>query len=135
MAANLEWTPAYSVGVDALDDDHRDMIGRADDLIAAYRAGRPEAELRDGLDDLLELAVDHFENEERFMAEADYPGLRAHVDDHNRLLRNFLKCRADIRYRRLEPDEMAELVIDWVLRHIKDEDLRYKAFLDARRAR
>jgi hemerythrin len=147
MRLHLQWQTVDSVGVQSLDDDHRMLLERADALIASVKsgagkpargrasAGEAESRRRDVLDDLVECAVAHFEEEERLLAQLDWPGLPAHREAHDTLLRTLLKFKADLRYGRLTPDEAAEFIADWVLAHIRDEDMQYRDYLHARGVR
>jgi hemerythrin-like metal-binding protein len=88
--------------------------------------------MRDVMDDLIECAVEHFEEEERTLRSLDWPGLPDHLHAHGELLRTILKFKADLRYGRLSCEEAADFITDWVLAHIMDEDMRYRDYLDAR---
>ncbi|HEX9844550.1 MAG TPA: hemerythrin domain-containing protein, partial [bacterium] len=85
--------------------------------------------------DLIECAVEHFEEEERTLQELDWPGLPEHLQAHNLLLRTLLKFKSDLRYGRLTAEETAEFITEWVLAHIKDEDMKYRDYLGARGVR
>lgn len=135
MVLYPQWQSNYSVGVAGFDEAHRAMIDRADALIRAVSAKKPAGDPRDILDDLLECAVDHFEEEEQTLRELDWPGLSAHLQAHNLLLRTLLKFKSDLRYGRLTPEETAAFITEWVLAHIKDEDMKYRDYLGARGVR
>lgn len=129
------WQPTYSVGVRDFDQAHREMVDLAESLIGTMRRGKAQVRQRDLMDDLVECAVAHFEEEERTLHELDWPGLAAHVREHNLLLRTLLKFKADLRYHRLEPEEAAEFISGWVLTHIREEDSKYRDYLHARGVR
>ena len=131
----LRWQAAYSVGVKGFDEAHRALIDRADALLLAVQAVGAEHRVRDILDDLVECAVEHFEDEERTLRELDWPGLPEHLTAHDLLLRTLLKFKADVRYGRLTVEETADFIADWVLAHIKDEDMKYRDYLGARGVR
>ncbi|HKI97579.1 MAG TPA: bacteriohemerythrin [bacterium] len=132
MSLPLRWQFAYSVGVHTFDEAHRVLIERADALIAAVKGPNPASRARDIADDLVECAVEHFEEEERVLRELDWPGLPEHEQAHSLLLRTLLKFKADLRYGRLSAEEAAAFITDWVLAHIQDEDMQYTAYLHAR---
>lgn len=135
MVQQPHWQSAYSVGVAGFDEAHRALIDRADALIRAVSAKGRQPETRDILDDLIECAVEHFEEEERTLQELDWPGLPEHLQAHNLLLRTLLKFKSDLRYGRLTAEETAEFITEWVLAHIKDEDMKYRDYLGARGVR
>ena len=43
-----------------------------------------------------------------------------------------MRVTADLRYGRLSPEETAAFISEWVLAHIKDEDMKYRDYLLAR---
>jgi hemerythrin len=132
MVPQPRWQTSYSVGVRAFDEAHRTLIDCAEQLIQAVQADQPDARARDVLDDLLEIAVEHFEEEERTLRDVDWPGLPEHFQAHNVLLRTLLKFKSGLRYGRLTPEQAASFISDWVLGHILDEDMKYRDYLDAR---
>ena len=135
MVEQLRWKMAYSVGVGSLDSAHRAMMDRATHLMESL-AGRGSAgSARDLLDDLIECAVEHFDEEERILRELDWPGLLEHVLEHGLLLRTLLKFKADERYGRITPEEAGSFIADWVLSHILAEDMKYRDYLGARGVR
>ena len=124
--------PAYSVGIEAFDEAHGAMIERADALISAVQTGNDQTRELEILDDLVECAVEHFEDEERTLRELDWPGLDEHQQAHNLLLRTVLKFKSDLRYRRLTAEEASDFIVHWVLSHIRDEDMKYRDYLASR---
>ena len=132
MAVTLCWKPCYSVGVVSLDSAHRAMMDRAERLMESLAGRLGAGSARDLLDDLVECAVDHFDDEERILRELDWPGYTDHVLEHGQLLRTLLKFKADQRYGRLSPEQAGTFIADWVLTHIQTEDMKYRDYLGAR---
>jgi len=82
----LQWKPEYSVGIAAVDDEHREMI----DLINSVYAKLDESADRDAIEGCLEdihstIAL-HFALEERIMRERGFPEYGDHKEDHEELL-------------------------------------------------
>jgi len=82
----LQWKPEYSVGVQSMDDEHREMI----DLInATYEKLGSDADadqVEECLGEILSTISMHFALEERIMRSAAYGEYQAHKDDHEVLL-------------------------------------------------
>jgi len=82
----LQWRPEYSVGVQSMDDEHREMI----DLInATYEKLKSNAEadqVEEYLGEIFSTISMHFALEERMMRNAAYGEFQAHKDDHEVLL-------------------------------------------------
>lgn len=86
---SLEWKESYSVGVDAVDHEHRGLIDLVNRVHEVLRAGSTPDDTAAAFGDLLRAITSHFALEERFMREHGYDDLDAHKDDHERLLDEF----------------------------------------------
>ena len=85
----LQWTQALSVGVDEIDDQHRELFRRAARLLDGIKRGEPE-EIGALVDFLHEYAVTHFGAEEAFMREEAFPGYVRHKAEHDRFISDLL---------------------------------------------
>jgi hemerythrin len=75
------WTPALAVGVDEIDEQHRELFRRVDDLEDAIVARDDQGALR-MLRFLEEYVRVHFAAEEGLMAALRYPALGGHRTQH-----------------------------------------------------
>ena len=82
----LEWRTEYSVGVAAVDDEHRELISLINVLYERMDARSSITEIESGLGDIYKAIAMHFALEERIMADARYDELAQHKDDHEDLL-------------------------------------------------
>jgi len=129
----LEWEPGLSVGVEAFDVQHRQIVRRLCRLGEAIGSGR----VRDARAELRFLGhylAQHFAEEERWMEESGYPGLSDHAASHRR-------CVAELRAARsafeatgdlLAFAGAAESVARWQHAHLRGDDLRMGRFGVAR---
>jgi hemerythrin len=90
----LEWTPALSVGIEEIDDQHRELFRRAGRLVEGIRRGDP-----DEIDELVEYlhryAVSHFGAEEAAMRSASYSGYARHKAEHDRFIEDLLELSVE----------------------------------------
>ena len=100
----IEWTPALSVGNDAIDAQHRELFRRADALLVAIHAGKPER-VGEVLNFLNRYAVEHFGLEEAWMREHRFRGYLRHKAEHDRFVAD-LVALAD------EHERIAKIAID-----------------------
>jgi hemerythrin len=133
--ALLEWTDKMSVGVPALDADHRKLLGLVNELHAVVRKKESPTVVSRVLRDLVGYADYHFQAEEQLLRLARYPGLEEHKATHEDLRR---KVR-DLEARYGDKPEKAGLAMfdflsDWLMRHILGEDMKYKKVLADRAA-
>jgi hemerythrin len=114
----IEWTQALSVGVEEIDDQHRELFLRAARLLDGIRKGEPE-ELGALLDFLHEHAVLHFGAEEAYMRETGFRGYARHKAEHDRFLSDLLALARDLE-RSGAGVFMALRVNHWLARWLKD---------------
>ncbi len=121
----LQWKEEYSVGIEAVDHEHKELI----DLI-----NRPHGEL-DASDarstvprffgDLLKGISSHFALEEKFMRDLRYDELASHKGDHERLLDDL---RGIMDAFELSEDvdrvELAQRLDAWFSHHFRTQDAR-----------
>jgi hemerythrin len=132
ILALLTWSSKYSVSVQALDDQHRRLIGILNELHAAMLKGQAQRVAGPLLDSLLSYTRDHFSTEERMMSEAGFPGLAEHRAKHQELAGQVGDYV--IRYRKGDNTIYLQLLIflrDWLANHIQKEDQEYGPCLNA----
>src|SRR5262245_61907426 len=84
--ALLQWKPHYSVGIEAVDHEHReliDLINRLHDELPRQGAASTVEEF---FGDLFKGISAHFALEEHFMRDHGYDQFLQHKTDHERLL-------------------------------------------------
>lgn len=135
MPKLLTWRDEWSLNIEALDRDHRDLIDQLGDICLRFcpeasrgRAGDANA-LIDALARLGESMRDHFQREEEFMRAFSYEGVGEHQSEHALLMAEFTSLLRDWRREGLSVfDETSQgIVRDWLLAHILGAD---RAFAD-----
>jgi len=71
----IEWDDSLSIGVDLIDEQHKMLIQRLNDLSKAIEMTQGEGGIVQTLDFLIEYTDFHFSAEEKCMVEHKYPGL------------------------------------------------------------
>lgn len=131
--ALLEWNDKMSVGVPALDEDHRKLLDLLNELHGVVRNQAPPDTVERVLRDLIAYADYHFEAEERLMRMARYPDFDAHKESHDSLRAQVSDLQA-----KFKTDNAAlrlktfDFLSTWLMRHILGEDMKYKEALNAR---
>ena len=132
----MQWTEELSVGVESLDDDHRQLFAMVNGLFDAIEGGTGGELLGALFDALVDYTRDHFTREEALMAARHYPGLAAHRAEHAQLAervhalrRNFLGGVA--KPLKAEPvgQELLVLFKTWLTSHIRVTDCGYKPYV------
>ncbi|MFA7430055.1 MAG: bacteriohemerythrin [Rhodospirillaceae bacterium] len=131
--ALLDWNDKMSVGVPALDEDHKKLLALVNELHSVVRKQAPPSIIDRVMRDLVSYADYHFEAEERLLRMARYPDLETHQACHEGL-----RKQVDALQERLSREghavrlQMFDFLSDWLMRHILGEDMKYKDTLAAR---
>ena len=82
----LKWDEKYSVGISMIDEEHKKLIGILNKAIFAKGHNDNPEELREELKEVLRemtnYALTHFETEETYMKEFNYPECQDHKEEH-----------------------------------------------------
>ena len=129
--ALLNWKPEYSVGVPAVDDEHRQMISMINGLHDRL-GGRSDAEaIEMFLGDIHAAIAAHFALEERFMRKAEYEEYEDHKDDHEELLDQLRDLMDDyVEDTETGNEILKQRLTDWFGNHFSSFDARLHDKLD-----
>ena len=127
----LTWSPAMSVGVQRLDEDHKKLIAMINELHDGMLAGHSNEVVGDVLHRLASYTVEHFRREEEYFAQTHYPGTAAHHQQHEILKK---KVMAEIQKFNAGSVglgmETLSFLRDWLKHHIQESDKAYSAHLN-----
>ena len=126
MPSYFEYMETYSVGVRTFDEAHKRLIGLANDIIAGCMEDSPTERVTRNLIELIRYTRHHFRDEEDLMRDTGFDGFEEHRLAHDALFEKVLKFTDDLIHQRLEKLAVAEFMMDWLLTHILEEDMRYK---------
>ena len=130
----IAWDESMSVGVEACDDDHRQLINYINEFQNATLNQENWCDAAgDVLERLLLYADVHFRREEDLMDYYGYPGLQVHRLEHQRFT---TKVKGFIgRHKSSKPIVPVEITVflrSWLLDHIMKSDRDYKTFFNDR---
>jgi hemerythrin len=120
------WSPAFDLGIEAIDADHRrlfDTLRRLHDGIAAGWAAPAVGQV---LRELSEQARAHYHHEEDLLQASGYPDLQRQRGEH----RSFLEHLSDLETSGAAPTvDTAARLRDLVREHVLGSDRRYATWL------
>jgi hemerythrin len=123
------WEPKYSVHVEELDAQHRELFSIINRLADVYEKGSDD--VYPILEDLVLYASNHFHAEGLVMSKYLYPELNRHNQYHDHFIE---KVRSFLRDYRTEEDEDLTYHIltfcrNWLYFHVLEEDMKYAKHL------
>jgi hemerythrin-like metal-binding protein len=121
----ISWDPSMTTGVEALDNQHKQLINWLNDLLSAMSLGRGRAEVASLLDKLGGYALMHFGNEEDCMTKYNCPVAAKNAAAHKDFVATFTAFRDEFE----KTGATAHLVLRveselmrWLTSHIKATD-------------
>ena len=132
--AFINWTDAFTTGIESIDDQHRHLVDLVNKFEEASRRGKGSRVMSDILNDLAGYTQEHFAHEERIMRESGYPGLEKHMARHRSLLQKVERFQFEFESQgRRVTTEVRDFLKYWVRSHILKDDMAYAAHLDKNR--
>jgi hemerythrin len=126
----FKWSPDYSVHIQAIDDQHKELVNILNRLFIAVSKREGDKAIAGILDALMSYTQTHFTQEERLMSEANYKDLEAHIEEHRKLIakldsltKKYLLEEKPIYF------EMLSFLKTWLREHIQGADMKYSAAL------
>ena len=119
----IEWTPAYDLGIEELDRQHRRLVEIVNRLHDAMEQGCPRGAMQGAVYDLVSYTEIHFATEERLMRRLEYPGLESHRDKHQVLTRELDEYASALASERMGVSmEFMSFLREWLLNHVVHAD-------------
>jgi hemerythrin-like metal-binding protein len=127
----IEWTAAYSVGVAAIDQQHKGLIGQIRAFQEAMLEGRAAQSLDQILANLGAYTRVHFAFEEKLMEEHAYPETATHRAAHAGLTERVEELQAQLGAGNTVPStQMMIFMRHWLTDHIVAVDKPLGGFLN-----
>lgn len=93
---SITWDASLATGHADIDDQHRELFSRIDQLLHAMKTGRGRAEVSSVVAFLDAYVLEHFGNEERLMKARRFPAIDAHLLEHRKFVAALATLRADL---------------------------------------
>lgn len=125
----LEWDDSMSVGVEAFDAQHKELIATIDEFAQAFFDGQGSQVLSRIFGHLIAFMKTHFQEEENLMVQYGYEDYGTHREEHKELVRklNELQVRHQERDRNV-PSETFHFLKVWFMHHVLETDMKYRDF-------
>lgn len=119
----LQWKDEYSVGIEAVDHEHKELIDLINRLHAEFDAVDAKLTVPAFFGDLLKGISAHFALEEKFMRDHGYGRLDPHKNDHERLLDELREIMdAFENAEEIDAVELSLRLDAWFTRHFRTHD-------------
>lgn len=125
----ITWSDRLLLGFPEMDADHRELVAR----IHALQTAAP-AEMAQRLAEFAEHARRHFDTEDGWMRETDFPPRGCHMDEHAAVLKSVAEVQALVATGNAAAvPSLAAALADWLPGHADHLDSALAAWMSKRR--
>jgi len=136
----MEWTERLATGISTIDNQHKELFKRINNLVIAIKEHRCKTEIDGTIKFLDDYARIHFAEEEKYMRDTSYEGLAEQQADHKRYLAALAELKAEASLPRIAGSTYDlsattnQVIVDWIVDHILKLDMKFGAYLKAKDA-
>lgn len=130
----IQWRDSLSIGVVAIDNQHKELLLRFDRLLNACQTGGGIEELKGLLAFLEEYVHTHFNDEEELQRRHRYPAYEAHRAEHLYFINQLNKLKSETQMLGVSTHHVVEtnnMLLKWLLNHISKVDMELGKYLQA----
>jgi hemerythrin-like metal-binding protein len=131
----ITWDDAWTIGVAEIDEHHHKLVEMIQRLFGALITAQGVDYMKEIFVELIDYTKYHFNREEEIFEEHGFDHLEAHKEQHKDLIKQVLGFSQEIIVRDAS-EELSEEVYyflrHWLIDHILQEDLKFKAFLEGK---
>lgn len=131
----IQWTEDLSIGNKEIDNQHKELFNRINQLLDACNKGLGKEVAGKTLIFLEDYIITHFTSEEGLQRKHNYPDYEAHKSLHVKFIKEFNELK-----KRFEAEgptlpivlQINRTVVDWLINHIKKVDKAVGEFVKTR---
>mgnify|MGYP006274081341 CR=1 FL=1 len=121
----FEWDDSFLVGVDLIDEQHKELFKRINDLIKANKKNKGKEKIEDTLEFLEDYTVKHFNDEEDLQQKYNYPHHEQHHEIHENFVQEINDFKNDFTDGKVDTAKMMKFnkrITQWLVNHVKGID-------------
>jgi hemerythrin len=125
----IRWDSSFSVGIPAIDEQHRKLIGMINTMAEARQARVDSEVVSEVLNEMTRYAAEHFKSEEDLMRQHGFPSFDEHRKKHVSFRKDVAHlCLDAVAHKTSVPESVVRFLKDWFVDHILYCDQRYAEF-------
>ena len=128
----IEWREELATGNGLIDDQHKELFKRFNNLLAACDQGKGKEEVNNLLLFLADYVRSHFAMEEELQTKHSYPGYQAHKAEHEGFIRDLHNLENESKSAGTGVAlviQTNQMITGWLIRHISGTDKQLANFL------
>lgn len=127
----FQWNSDMAIDHGFIDEDHKNLIEIANRVESLNHPNRDAEELKQTIRELYDYVQFHFDREEKFMSEINYPYLDEHNRKHGAIVKEMNQYLTSSHHLGEMLENFKTLMNKWVFHHIMEEDGKLRTFLES----
>ncbi|GFN36112.1 bacteriohemerythrin [Tepidimicrobium xylanilyticum] len=127
----MMWKERYRIGVDVIDNQHKELFDRLSRFIQTVQKDTiwedKMDDVKETLDFMKEYVIYHFNDEERYQEEINYPELEEHREAHDKFregINEYVRIFEQGQFNEEKIKEFAAKLMTWLIMHVGKMDQR-----------
>lgn len=132
VSVGIDWSDLLSVGIDQMDDEHKELFVRINKLLSALVGGDEDYSIVEIVSFINEYIDFHFRDEEKMLERHNYPKIKEHKKLHATYEAEFAKIEEKLIQGDFDATLLIEIqdkVVNWLLNHIAKVDKQYGEYI------
>lgn len=132
MKIYWQYSSAIELGLKNIDEQHRELMEKANQLNSQVDSGALSEVTADTARFLAQYVLDHFQEEESFLCEVNYPYFNEHKKLHNEYRALIQERLGKINQKTISFSdyyELSRMMNDWIMDHINRADRAVARYL------
>jgi methyl-accepting chemotaxis protein/hemerythrin len=122
----FHWDEKYSVGIQSIDNQHKEIFGILNKLLEAMKMGYGNDVTTQIIQELERYAVIHFQKEEFFFQRFKYQSSTEHIAEHQYFIKKIAILKPDLKSGKMTLTiDLLNFLKDWIEHHILIVDKQY----------
>lgn len=122
------WSNLYSVKVEEIDKQHKDLIGTVNKIIECLNSypNQQQEQIESIFKEILNYTEEHFKTEEKYFSMFKYEGAKEHIEKHREFVEYIDNFKANFELNNTE--KMVDLIYfleQWLEDHLINMDHKY----------
>ena len=134
----MMWKDRYKIGVDKIDEQHKELFNRVSDFIKTVQGGGEWKEklskVKETLEFMKEYVVTHFNDEEEFQKEIGFPGYEQHREIHEKFkaeISTYAQRFENEGYHEELVQEFGGKLMTWLINHVAATDQKIGEYVES----
>lgn len=122
----FEWDDKYSVGIQSIDNQHKEIFEILEKLIDAMKKGQASDVTTQIILNLERYAINHFKKEEYFFQRFNFQGSTEHINEHQNFTQKIVSLKSDLKSGKITLTfDLLNFLKEWIDHHILVVDKQY----------